>query len=714
MGGRRLVMKLNRPKLGVGSKTFIALSSVFWIPVTGLLALIFYLLQGYVYQEATDSITAYLKGAKSVYGERVTVLENLLDHVSSMPDVQKAFSARDKEIIQDYFLDISQRNSYVSILAAVDGKGRVIARRGDRSGDFLAAGDFLFSALLTGRAVSSTELVSKEFIVREDERLAELISDIAVVQFVVSPVRYGEKIGGAIVAGIVLTADPWVGNEVFHRFGIETALFAGKPPEHSFLHATASLPRSTWKTGQPLPEVVKRHMQLGRSFAGFADIEGAKNLVAFEPLRDGRDRVIGTIGVSIPATRYEGIVIRTLGKGMLLAALLGLLISVILTYFAKSDISRPLALLVKAMDDFGRGHIDTTVNLETGDEFEKLGTGFNDMAGGIRRREERLKKHYEVAKLLMSTLDLRELMEKVLNIAVLVTESQLGILYLLEGGGEKLIPHVKFGTKADLPGLAMGEGFPGRAAQDKNTLVISPSQDESDYRLELGFASSLPKEIAYIPLVYQDSILGVLVLGSSLNFREEEKELFDYLASQISIALDNAIMHHRIQELSITDALTGLFNRRHLNNRLEEEWSRSVRHKKPISIILADIDNFKSINDSYGHDKGDEVIRDIAVIFKDSVRKEDIPARYGGEEFVIVLPDMDIEDARKLAERIREKTKSKEYPWMERTVTLSVGVASFPDVDAENYEELIQVADKAMYKAKMSGKDKVVLFDEVY
>jgi diguanylate cyclase (GGDEF)-like protein len=227
----------------------------------------------------------------------------------------------------------------------------------------------------------------------------------------------------------------------------------------------------------------------------------------------------------------------------------------------------------------------------------------------------------------------------------------------------------------------------------------------------MGFMKSVPCEVVYIPLIYQDSVLGVLVLGSAKHYSEDEVQLFDFLADQISMALDNARMHQRIHELSITDGLTSLHNRRYLNTRLDQEWARSQRHGSSIAVLLSDIDNFKSVNDSYGHDRGDEVLRQVAAIFKRNARKEDLVARYGGEEFVVILPNTSMDAARQMAERICADARAEEYPWMEdRGATLSIGVAAFPEAEFNNAEELIQAADQAMYKAKTSGKDKVELY----
>lgn len=706
-------MRLIRPKIGVGTKTWLALTMVFWLPVIIMAGMFFYLFQGLLYEEVLGSMKVNLKGAKGVYEERVRIIEGVTAQFSSRPDVEARFFKKESSALQTELINFGRQNPYLDILIAVDESQKVIARRNDKRGDIINIGNTLTKALSSGEAAGSTEIIGAEFMSREDESFTARAKDlggIGVAQVVVSPVVHNGKAVGAVVAGTLLTGDAWLGNTVYNRFGAEMAIFAGESTESLFLHATASLPRATWVMRQLIPAGVKNEIALGKHFYGTVDVAGTEQFVAYEPLLDGRDRIIGAIGVSQPAKSINLITLKTIAKGVAAAAGVGFVLSIIVTVFITTDITRPLGFLVNAMEKFGKGEIDISVDLKTGDQFEKLGEGFNIMASGIRKREERLRKHNEVAKHLMSTLDLRELLERILNIAVSVTESQMGVIYLSEADRTMLVPHVIYGTKAKLETLAMGEGYPGKAAADNKTFIINPAQGQTAEVLELGFAQSPPVEAAYVPLCYQSNVLGVLVLGSVKKYTDEEKTLFDYLAGQISIALDNAIMHQKIQELSITDGLTGLYNRRYLNNRLDEEWSRSLRNNQPISMLLFDVDNFKSVNDTYGHDKGDEVLKAIGKVLRANTRKEDMAARYGGEEFVILLIGTGGEDARVMAEKTRSLIKGQVHEWMGRSATVSIGVATFPGIKAAKYEDLVQAADQAMYKAKVSGKDRVVVF----
>ncbi|RJQ39397.1 MAG: diguanylate cyclase [Nitrospiraceae bacterium] len=169
-------------------------------------------------------------------------------------------------------------------------------------------------------------------------------------------------------------------------------------------------------------------------------------------------------------------------------------------------------------------------------------------------------------------------------------------------------------------------------------------------------------------------------------------------------------IQRRFEHLAITDGLTGIFNRRHIMSRFDEEFERAKRLKKNLGCIMIDIDRFKSINDEFGHVTGDEALREVSVRIKNSIRIYDILGRYGGEEFLVVLPDTDFENTRSLAERIRENVKASmvlatDMP-LQIHITISLGIARMTDGDS-TIDDIIKRADDGLYKAKNSGRDRV-------
>ncbi len=163
-----------------------------------------------------------------------------------------------------------------------------------------------------------------------------------------------------------------------------------------------------------------------------------------------------------------------------------------------------------------------------------------------------------------------------------------------------------------------------------------------------------------------------------------------------------------LSDIAFRDELTGLFNRRYFDQRLREEINRSTRYGRNLSLILGDIDHFKSYNDDFGHQKGDEVLRSVSEMIRSSCRSSDTAARYGGEELAVILPETDIEGALKVAEKARKLIEARAGDVAGRTVTISMGIASFgPDNDGP--AELIAAADRALYKAKSAGRNCCVM-----
>lgn len=215
-----------------------------------------------------------------------------------------------------------------------------------------------------------------------------------------------------------------------------------------------------------------------------------------------------------------------------------------------------------------------------------------------------------------------------------------------------------------------------------------------------------------IPLMIGGEVIGVLNLnGNGKGFFE--KPDFAYLrlgAEHIASSLSNAIQYQKIQEMAVRDGLTNLYNHRYFYERLAEEWERTLRYGKPISIILLDIDYFKKINDSYGHLSGDMALRELAKMLKKHLRLVDVVARYGGEEFAIMLPETVKEEALPVAERIRKDVEGTAFKGEKKTIrfTISAGVEDTKNPKVKKSEDVVRLADKKLYKAKDSGRNRVV------
>jgi diguanylate cyclase (GGDEF)-like protein len=194
-------------------------------------------------------------------------------------------------------------------------------------------------------------------------------------------------------------------------------------------------------------------------------------------------------------------------------------------------------------------------------------------------------------------------------------------------------------------------------------------------------------------------------------FKKSRQELVGAVAEHVALALANLQLRETLRRQSIRDALTGLFNRRYMEESLEREILRASRANSTIGILLLDIDHFKRYNDTFGHEAGDALLREVGSLLKKQVRGEDIPCRYGGEEFLLIMSGAPVEIARQRAERLREAVKQLKVNFHGQalgTITISIGVAIYPE-QGSDAESVLGSADKALYKAKESGRDRVVV-----
>ena len=213
------------------------------------------------------------------------------------------------------------------------------------------------------------------------------------------------------------------------------------------------------------------------------------------------------------------------------------------------------------------------------------------------------------------------------------------------------------------------------------------------------------------PVTSNDRLAGLLALGGRRLARmtAETEAFLGQVANQAYIVMENARLFERVKNLSIRDSLTELYNHRHVMELLAVEFSRVGRYQDVFSLLMIDVDDFKKVNDEYGHPAGDDVLKELARIIKETVRTVDVVGRYGGEEFVVLLPHTPHPEALETAERIRLRIRDHLFPAGERQVhvTVSAGVASYPSANVDSPSTLIREADKALYGAKEAGRDRV-------
>lgn len=225
-----------------------------------------------------------------------------------------------------------------------------------------------------------------------------------------------------------------------------------------------------------------------------------------------------------------------------------------------------------------------------------------------------------------------------------------------------------------------------------------------------------PRQILSVPLIREGGVMGVLSVINRDDgaFSAEDQDTLMTLCVNAAVAIDNARFLEETEKRAVTDSLTGIYNHREFQRRLNEEVERASRYGKEFSIMMIDIDHFKIFNDTYGHPVGDAILREIVKVIQRCIRTVDFPARYGGEEFTVVLPETIGESTIKVAERIRRSISETDFvtPSGHRAhLSVSIGIASFP-LDGSRREELIIAADQALYFAKRDGRNRVCRYGE--
>jgi diguanylate cyclase (GGDEF)-like protein len=271
----------------------------------------------------------------------------------------------------------------------------------------------------------------------------------------------------------------------------------------------------------------------------------------------------------------------------------------------------------------------------------------------------------------------------------------------------------KWADKILADSCPFGVGLTGWGAEHRESVRVNQAHLDPRTSTVPGTPEDEPEALITIPLIARDSIKGALNiyrLGDDASFDDDEFELAKRFGDAAALALDNAQIRARLEHQAQTDPLTGLFNHRAFHERLRQALAEASRSHDVISLLMLDIDDFKRVNDVYGHGAGDEILRSLADTLKDAVRASDVVYRLGGEEFAIVIASRSPESAEQLASRLVERVESTEFNPAGR-ITISVGLARGPE-HAMNPRELIACAEAAMMTAKARGKNQIVLYDD--
>ena len=326
----------------------------------------------------------------------------------------------------------------------------------------------------------------------------------------------------------------------------------------------------------------------------------------------------------------------------------------------------------------------------------------------------------EISKTVGSVLDSDNLFGIILDKSTEFLNAEQGSIMLLDDTQKELTVKAMKGLNqkiVELLKIRPGEGISGKVLASGSPLIVTDI-DTDERVTQVKRPRYKTNSFISVPLKLNNRTIGVLNIADKITgevFSEDDLHLLVSIGAYASVAIERSKFQQKTEELkriSITDPLTALLNRRYFQERMSEEMERSRRHLLPLSLIMMDLDNFKSINDTHGHLIGDEVLKISARCLRHCIRTIDVAARYGGEEFTIILPQTNKSDAAVIAERVCSEVRKLDIPLdqdgLRIPLTASVGLATFPD-DADSIEELIRNADIALYQAKTQGKDQVVI-----
>ena len=457
-------------------------------------------------------------------------------------------------------------------------------------------------------------------------------------------------------------------------------------------------------------------------------VVAATGSIPADVVRDALTGVHGSARVTAYAAPMDGQPLGVLivqgaasGPPLLLGAsaviVFAVLVAVAIAVLFARATTQPLAQLGDAATRIASGDLSTVIEVRSRDEVGRLATAFNSMTDDLRdyvgqleaSRDELQSGLARLGDTLSSTHDLDRILHVVLESAMASTRASGGMVLLLTPSRDELVLAASHGVDVPLDlRLKVGEGVSGRAALSGDALRGRVGEGPGELRPAPGEPGDT--SLIAVPLKSSGTVIGVLDLYGSVlpdGFDDNDLATIRTFASQATVAVDNVLLHEEAQRLSITDGLTGLWNYRYFTMTIGKEIERAARFGRPLALLMLDLDHFKSVNDTFGHQRGDSVLVELAGRIRAEVRDVDTVARYGGEEIVVVLPETDEAGAAQLAERICVAVQRKPFgdPGAPPVhLTISAGAAVFP-AHGLAASVLLARADEALYESKRSGRN---------
>ncbi|MGH2729404.1 MAG: diguanylate cyclase [Actinomycetota bacterium] len=407
---------------------------------------------------------------------------------------------------------------------------------------------------------------------------------------------------------------------------------------------------------------------------------------------------------------------------MLAVLLIAVASTSVLAYLLARLIVQPIGELAEGARAVAEGNFNNQIPVRSRDEIGHLTIAFNNMTNRLkdtisqlyssRNKLERAVRR--VGETLRSTHDMKQMLDLILNTAADALDADAGVLWFFTATRDSLYPTIARGVRVEPTiRIRVGDGIVGLVAERATTVLLPtqhggprPAHDEPAF----------PVMIA-VPLYSEERITGVLAVyrrDADKVFTREELDTVTFLVEQGGLAIENVALHEEAQRLSLTDGLTGTWNRRYFQMQFRQVLATAHRFERPFSLLMLDLDRFKAINDTYGHQRGDATLVEFSQRVDGVLREVDTFARYGGEEFICLLSETDSYGAMTTAEKIRESIRTVPFGALGEepiNLTVSIGAASYPD-HGDTFRSLVEAADQAMYRAKQEGRDRVRLAGE--
>lgn len=722
-----------RPKMSIKRKFILSFSLAVLFPLVLLAVANTFIFSGQIKQESLNKVKITLSGARRIYYSQGNQLKNAFLVSSYNPYLINAITRRNIPFVSSLIKSYKNAFVFADYIGITDNRGNVLTSTSGVSGFKPSLGGMVFNVFSTGFPIVKTVLIRKIGLIKMGIKTTGNKPGMFLVTVV--PFIRNNKVIGSIFGLVNLNNNNYLPEAIYNEYHLKTAVFASVFDRQVCL-STLKIPGNVFGIGSKLPDYILSEILSGNNFIKEINYNGKNIFAAFHPIKNLNGHVIGSIAVFVSNRAYLSLFRKTALYASIII-LIGLIISFFISYFASKDTLNPIFAITEAIKNFTKGELDTRLIIKTNDEFERIGEGFTKMAETVRDREERMAKYNIFSDFLVGSLDFDEIISSVLDILEELLSLSSGVVYIYDEDGilipddttgefERhkgfLIPWKFYGIRKFVANkFAADEGVAGHCLQKRKTVWFRDipehavifkdqllEQDAAGKAIDYGFCEVFPKDIVWVPLYVGDINIGVLMVSSLKGYHGDDIAFLEHAAKEFSVALDSAKLHKRLNKLSVTDELTGLYNRRKMDEILKREFDKAKRYKNSLSIIMLDVDYFKAINDDYGHMAGDVVLSGLGDILKQSVRNVDIVARYGGEEFVVILPQTDFQDAAAVAEKIKNIVGNHKFKQIDKKITVSIGLASLPDEHMESVDDILKIADNFLYEAKNNGRNRII------